>query len=302
MWLLAAAMVALSAHDRQTFRVAIDAVRVDVLAADGGRPLTGLTAADFELRDNGVVQRVDSVSVEDVPLNVMLALDTSSSVRGDPLTHLKKAASAVATLLEGDDRMALLTFSNEIVLRMPWTHEKAHLARALVETTAEGSTALHDATYTALSIRSDTLGRTLVILFSDGEDTISWFPGQTVIDAARRTDAVVYAVTLLGGRHTGAGYRVDVRSGLQLPLPNVPVMMLRSRFLEDVCEETGGKHIDAGASKSLDTTFQQIVREFRTRYLLTYTPQGVDASGWHRLDVKLKNRRGEIRARRGYSR
>ena len=87
-------LLVLFAGAPQIYRVAVDGVRVDVLVSDGKRSVRGLTAADFELRDRGVVQTIDSVSFEDVPLSVMLVLDTSSSVRGIPLTHLKQAASA----------------------------------------------------------------------------------------------------------------------------------------------------------------------------------------------------------------
>ncbi len=82
----------------QTFRVSVDAVRVDVLVVDGRRPVGGLGAENFELRDSGVVQQVESVAFEDVPLRILLALDASSSVEGAALVHLKDAASAVVSL------------------------------------------------------------------------------------------------------------------------------------------------------------------------------------------------------------
>jgi hypothetical protein len=101
--LAAAAAVMLALHPGQTFRSGAEAVRVDVLVTDGNHPVGGLTAADFEVRDSGVRQRVDSVAFEDVPLNVMLALDTSDSVAGPPLLHLKTAAAAVLDLLDDQD-------------------------------------------------------------------------------------------------------------------------------------------------------------------------------------------------------
>ena len=77
-------LLALLAGPTQTYKVAVDGVRVDVLVADGRRAVRGLTAADFELRDRGVAQRIDSVSFEDVPLSLMIVLETSASVRGAP--------------------------------------------------------------------------------------------------------------------------------------------------------------------------------------------------------------------------
>ena len=73
-------------------------------------------------------------------------------------------------------------------------------------------------------------------------------------------------------------------------------------FLNALAEETGGKYIDAKRSDRLRETFVTIVTEFRSRYLLTYTPQGVDAGGWHPIDVRLKSKKGKVTARRGYMR
>jgi Ca-activated chloride channel family protein len=289
---------------QQMFRIAVDAVRVDVLVMDGNRPVGGLTADDFELRDSGVRQTIDSIAFEDAPLSVMLALDASRSVAGEPLGHLKDAATAAAGLLLPRDRVALLTFSTQIDLRADWSSDRDALTRAIAATTAGGATSLHDAAFTALTLRDPAAGRALVLLFSDGEDTISWLAGQTVLDAARRSDAVVYGVGVRGA-HAGSapGFRVDFRSGLQPDIPNVPPRLLMQSFLAAVAEETGGKHVEAESTIHLRNTFEQVIREFRTRYLLTYVPRGVDAGGWHPIEVKLKGgRRGKITARRGYLR
>ena len=287
---------------QQTLRVNVDAVRVDVLVMDGNRPVGGLTGADFELRDSGVVQRVDSVAFEDVPLSIMLALDASASVRGQPLDNLKEAASALVALMQPADRAALLTFSEEIDLRADWTADAKQLERAIAGTQASGSTALYDAAYAALTLKDPAAGRPLVLMFSDGEDTASWLPGRTALDAARRSEAVVYVVGLRAAAMAWPGYLVDFRSGPQPAIPNVMPSALSASFLAALAEDTGGKYLEAGRSERLGEAFTQIVAEFRSRYLLTYTPRGVDAGGWHPIDVRTKNRKGTITARRGYLR
>jgi VWFA-related protein len=295
------AVVSLMLSSQQTFRVSVDAVRVDVLVMDGSRPIGGLTAKDFELRDSGVLQRIDSISFEDAPLGVMLALDASSSVRGQPLEDLKQAASAVAGLLRAGDRAALLTFSEEVDLSSEWTADRQQLERAIQRTRVSGSTALHDAAYAALTLKDPRAGRALVLMFSDGDDTASWLSGQTVLDIARRSDAVVYGV----GPRTAVrklGYLVDFRSGLQPDIPSVLPSEMTKSFLTALAEETGGKYIDTERSDRLRDAFVQIVTEFRSRYVLTYTPAGVRPAGWHPIEVKLKNRRGDVTARRGYLR
>jgi VWFA-related protein len=273
-----------------------------VLVLDGNRPVGGLAAADFELKDRSVVQQIESVAYEDVPLRLMLVLDVSESVKGQLLTDLKDAATAVTRLLAPDDRGALLTFSGTVALGTAWTGDVTQLDRAIAAAEARGSTALHDAAYAALTLRDTEPGRTLVLVFSDGDDTASWLPGQAVIDVARRSDAVVYTVGSPGVGPIRPGYRIDFRSGIQARTPGLPIKVLLERFLDGLATETGGRSFNADRSSRLRDTFVRIVTEFRSRYLLTYTPRDVDADGWHPIEVKLKNKRGDITARRGYLR
>jgi len=292
---------ALAGAPRQTFHLDVEAVRVDALVTEGNRPVTGLSTQDFELRDNGVLQKIDSVTFEDVPLRVMLVLDTSLSLKGEALAHLKEAASTVAQLLRPDDRSSLLTFSTVLALRTAWTSDHTRIARQIEGAEAGGATALHDAAYAALTARDAQSGRSLVLIFSDGVDTSSWVPGQSVIDMAGRNDAVVYAV----GREATLiepGYVVDFTSGLQIRPRSRDAPLMGTLFLDALTRETGGKHITTKNSSQLRETFVQIVNEFRSRYLLTYTPRGVESSGWHPIEVRVKGRSVEVTARRGYLR
>ena len=299
--IIAAGLFVSIASSQQTFRVSVDAVRVDVLVMDGNRPVTELTAGDFELRDSGVLQQIDSVSFEAAPLSMMLVLDASSSVRGQSLQHLKQAASAVAGLLGPGDRAALLTFSQEVDLSSEWTANRQQLDRAIEGTQATGSTALYDAAYAALTLRDPQAGRWLVLIFTDGDDTASWLPGRTILDLARRNDAVVYGVGLGTSPVRKSGFLIDFRSGPQFDIPRVIPSELRKLFLATLAEETGGKYIDAERSDRLREAFVQIVNEFRSRYLLMYTPRGVEADGWHQIELKVRNKR-TVTARRGYLR
>ncbi len=213
-----------------------------------------------------------------------------------------------------------MTFSGALELRAPWTSDRAALQAAIAATKARGSTTLYDAAYAALTLRDPEPGRTLVLMFSDGADTASWLPGQNVIEIARRNEAVVYAVTLepdsiylyshvpgVGGSvvrraEPVTGYRLDFRSGIQDTIRKAPTATLLEPFLDALAAETGGKVFNAERSDRLRETFVQIVNEFRSRYLLTYTPRGVEAGGWHPIEVKLKGRKGKVTARRGYLR
>jgi VWFA-related protein len=303
---IALVLTAALAVEQPVFRAGVDAVRVDVLVLRSGRPVGGLTTRDFELRDDGVVQEIDVLALEEVPLNLMLVLDTSFSVRGAPLSHLKDAAHAAVSVLGPSDRAALITFSHLIERRMPFSSDAASIHAAIDAVEAEGSTALTDATFAALEQQPDGIGRTLVLVFTDGIDTASWLGPLTVIDHARRSDAVVNAV-LLETEDRAVVFRRRTR-GLQpsaaqrrrwfLEEPD----LFREEFLPAIADETGGDFLVANRGDDLRAAFVRIVSSFKSRYVLTFTPRGVPSHGWHPLDVRVKNTKADVRARRGYMR
>src|SRR5688572_17098475 len=114
-----------------TFTTRRDAVRVDVLVRSGGQVVRGLSAADFEVFDDGVLQQVDLASFDEVPLNVILALDVSQSVAGDRLEHLRSAALAVLNGLKNQDHGGIVTFNHVVTVREELTREPARLKAAL---------------------------------------------------------------------------------------------------------------------------------------------------------------------------
>jgi Ca-activated chloride channel family protein len=286
------------------FRISAEGVLVDVQVREGARPVPDLTAADFELRDSGVVQKIQAVSFEDVPLSLLLALDVSTSVRGDALDRLKQAARAAAAALGKDDQAAVLTFSEQIGLKTGWTRDRAVLDGAIDSLTASGATALRDGIFTALSMRNDAIGRTLLVVFSDGEDTSSWLEPPEVMQAARDTDIVVYGVTprrlLEASDGADAKLLARQRAALTRRFDSAPTLFPQV-LLERITEETGGEILYVSQSRDLPAAFARIVGEFKSRYLLSYTPTGVPAKGWHPLTVKVKRRNVTVRARSGYS-
>jgi VWFA-related protein len=228
---------------------------------------------DFEIFDNGVLQTVDLVSFEQLPLNVALALDVSASLDSEQIQHLRRAGMAVLGALHRLDRAALLTFSDDVSLERPLTGDTASVEAALAGVESSGGTALNDGVYAAVTIADATFGRGLLIVFSDGIDTSSVLTGVKVIDAARRSNVVVYAVS------SGRGDR---------------------SFLRDIADATGGRLYEVESTGDIQQRFLQVLAEFRERYLLSYTPRGVTREGWHRLEVKVKGRRAAVRARTGY--
>jgi Ca-activated chloride channel family protein len=269
------AVLAPAAQQRPAFTARKDIVRVDALVTDAGQIVRGLSAEDFEVFDNGVRQQVDLMSSDDAPLDAILALDLSGSVAGESLRHLRMAGGAVLDALRPGEQAALITFSQSISLGVGLTKDRERVRGALESARGSGDTALIDAGYAALVLGETDTGRALVIVFSDGLDTSSWLTAASVLDTAKRTSAVVYAVSVGG-------------------LP-------KASFLRDLSALTGGTLFEADSTKDLDALFIRVLDEFRQRYLVSYSPSGVSKDGWHRLDVRIKNRAGLIvKARPGY--
>ena len=239
-----------------------------------GQAVRGLTVADFEVFDNGVAQRVDLASFEQIPLNVVLVFETSGSVSDERLGHMRDAGSAVLKRLTKNDQAALVTFSHVVARRAPLTADHEQVQSALTFRPPEGDTALVDAVYTSMMIGESDAGRSLAIVFSDGVDTASFLTANAVLDTAKRSDVVVYGVSV--------GPRV--------------------RFLRDLSAFSGGTVFDVDSTKDLSATFEKILDEFRHRYLVSYSPENVTRGGWHRLEVRVKNRGVRVQARPGYMR
>lgn len=269
------ALIALSLLALQpNFASRREAVRVDVLVTDKGQPVRGLAPADFEVLDNGVPQRVDLVSFEEIPLNVILVFDTSGSVTDERLGHMREAGYAVLDGLTRNDQAALVTFSHVVAQRAPLTGDLERVRAALSFRPPEGDTALVDALYTSMLIGESDVGRSLAIVFSDGVDTASFLPADAVLNTAKRSDVVVYGVSV--------GPRV--------------------RLLRDLSAFTGGRVFDVDSTRNLSATFEKILEEFRHRYLVSYSPENVPRAGWHRLEVRVRSRGARIQARPGYLR
>jgi VWFA-related protein len=267
-------LAATAARSQPTFSARIDGVRVDVLVVDGSRkPLAGLTPDDFEIRDNGVLQKVDVVSFGEIPLSVALALDLSDSVAGVRLEQLQRASRALAGALETRDQSALLTFNKVVALRCPMSANVECVRSTLDSAVPSGQTALVDGAYAGIVVGESDIGRSLLMVFSDGIDTASYLPSALVLDAARRSDVVAYGIA----------------TGSAMP-----------PFLEELTDLSGGRVFKTEKDSDLTPIFREILNEFRFRYLVTYAPTGVSQTGWHKLDVKVKRNGARVRARPGY--
>ena len=251
-----------------------DTVRVDVSVRQNGRAVEGLLASDFEVLDNGVRQQVDFAALDQMPVNVVLALDMSGSVQGQRLGQLQEAGTRLVDMLGPGETAAVVAFTDLVAIRSGFTADKTALVSALQQPAEGTDTALIDATHAALVLGGSRTGRPLVIVFSDGTDTASFLSSALVLDTARRAGPVAYAVA-------------SVSDG-----PN--------SFLDSLVRLTGGRRLEVASLERLSDAFAEILSESRERYLLSYTPTGVSAGGWHDVVVRVRGRRADIRSRPGY--
>ena len=253
------------------FRSVTEAVEVDVAVVRGGKTVAGLTADNFVVTDNGVVQSVTTALLAAEPLRLTLVLDLSKSVSGSRLASLVKATRAMVLALRPEDQASLITFSHRVTPVVPMGHDRSPIHDALTSLSGDGATALRDATYLGLATASDDHSRALLLLFSDGFDTASFLTEETVLESAKRSNAIVHAVH----------FRPDA-------------------FLKRLAEITGGQNWNAQSDRQLEELFGRVLDEMRARYRLTYSPPGPQKSGWHQIKVSLKGARGDVLAKQGY--
>ena len=272
---LVSSLSALSAQQAPAFSSRGELVRLDVLVADGGRPVVGLKPSDFTVLDNGVLQTIEFMSADSVPLNVVLNFDVSGSVAGQKLQDLRTAGTAVLDALRAGDRAALLSFTQAVSIRSALSADLAPVRRALDTSQPAGQTALVDSSLAGVAVAASSSGRSLLLTFSDGADTASVLPPASVVDAARRTEVAVFGIS------TGR---------------------LSTTFLRDLADATGGEAVEIRSTAELRNALLKILSEYRQRYLLAYSPSGVASPGWHSIKVAVSKKGATVKARQGYER
>lgn len=267
------------AGQQPTFRATTTLVSVDVAVRRGSTSVAGLTAADFELSDNGVRQRIESVSVEAVPIDVSLAVDTSGSVIGN-LPTFRSEVRRFAILLRPIDRIRVIAFGTSVREIVPM--QPASDPLNLDQLTPGGTTSSNDGLFYALLWPTSLERRHLVIALTDGVDTNSTLSSASVIDVATRARAVFHVVLV-----EGFGPLTAWEKGAR-------------EAVVEAAKQSGGAVHDLGRASS---DFKQIVDDFRASYVLRFTPEGVSQTGWHDLTVRLARldpAQHTVRARRGY--
>jgi len=273
------------------FRAGADAVSVDASVQRDRRPVTGLKSADFELLDNGVPQEITDVAYERLPIDVTFLLDVSASVTGDVLDELRRALRQVRGDLAPGDRLRLLTFNMRVQRLIDFTQPGTNLDEAVATLRGGGSSAVFDGLAVALTSADPPGRRRLIVLFSDGQDSSSISDADTLLDVARRSTPTVAIVLGSTSSERPASLLRSTSA-----LSSATVGMLTER----IATETGGFVTTVKPGETLSSKFRRTLQDFRSSYVLYFTPRGVERGGTHTLDVRVKRQGVDVRARRGY--
>jgi len=270
-------------QEKPVFHVDVNLVLVDAtVKTKAGQVMADLKKDDFELREDGVAQKLEVFSRDELPLNVALVLDLSDSI-GPFLGPLRDAATTALAALKPEDEVALFTFSTEAELRVPFTNDKTRIAEQFNTFHAGGATNINDGIFVAAKylLNAPPKGRRVIILISDDVGTSAG--GQGTPDIVTETiaaDAVLYNLKIPGYNPPGTLFAASMIPGLV--------------NIRKVMDQTGGEIFDVQDVAHLDAVFRALIQRIKTRYTLGYYTQANGAEGKpHKLDVRLASSFGK---------
>ena len=245
-------------------------VYVTVTNAQGG-PVAGLKRENFTVQEDGREQAISVFDKESaVPLSIALAVDTSLSTRRDLPLEQASAKRFARTILRPVDALSVFGFNETVLQSTSYTSDLKRIDDGIDHIRLGAATALFDAVYLASRSLSRRQGRKVLVLITDGGDTVSKVDYQEALRAAEEAESIVYSIIVVpiessAGRETGGEHA-----------------------LIQLSEDTGGKYYYATSMSQLDDAFRQISDELRTQYLLAYYPtQRLSNSQFRRIQVSI---------------
>jgi len=278
---------------RPTFRSAVDLVSIQASVRDKrGRPMEGLTASDFEIRDNGQPRSILSLRSDRwSPVSVAILVDMSGSMRVGSKISLARQAydSILVQLRDGEDELGLFTFDNRLHERQSFTSKINGLQGALNEFKAFGATSLYDATEaTARRLAERPAPHKAIIILTDGVDTSSRMSAAEVSGVASSIDVPVYIVATVASTADRAS----------LTEPTDHPVATQGADLRDLAEWTGGRLVTATNLTETALAATSVLSELRQQYVLAI--EAANTPEWRRLEVRVKRSSASVKARSGY--
>jgi Ca-activated chloride channel homolog len=274
------------------FGVEIEVINLTVSVTDSrSRYVTDLKNDDFAVFEDGIKQDLSIFRHEDIPISLVLVLDTSASM-DEKLGQAQQAATRFVKTLRPQDNAEVMQFNDRTTVLQEFTPDHLKLEEAIKRTEASGPTALHNALYVALKDlnkmkKAAELRRRAIVLLSDGEDTASLVNDEQVLELARKTEIAIYSISLRPSR---------------VPERNRQQFSQAVHLLTALSRETGGQVFFPNSISELDTVYDRIAEELRTQYNLGYVSSNSRRDGkWRRVVVRAPTREGlTIRHKIGY--
>ena len=261
-----------------TEKVDAEAVLVPLIVKRDGQFVRGLKQGDFEVFEDGVRQPIASLVSEDVPLELVLAIDISGSMEA-ALVQVKPAVKQLLGKLRAGDAATLVGFNDTTFVVAERERNEQAREQAVELLTSWGGTALYDATIKTLDLVSRETGRKGIVIFSDGDDRDSLTRRETAMSRVQASDAMLYTVGF------GAGATVP---------------QLRTS-LENYAKSTGGRPFFPKQVEELDTIFGEIVTELSNQYVLSYSSTNQKRDGkWREIKIEIDKPDLIPRTRQGY--
>src|ERR1700733_1980331 len=272
-----------------TLKVDVKLVNVYVTVTDAhGAPVGGLKKENFVVQEDGREQKISVFDKESaLPLSIALAIDTSLSTRHDLPLEQASAKRFARAILRPVDALSVFGFSEVVSQSTGYTADLRRIEDGIDHIRLGAATALFDAVYLASRSLDRRQGRKVLVLITDGGDTISKIDYKEAARAAEEAEALVYSIIVVpiensAGRETGGEHA-----------------------LIQLSEDTGGKYYYATSVSQLDEAFRQISDELRTQYLLAYYPsQRLSNSQFRRIQVSVAGSAEassyQVRNRAGY--
>ena len=271
-WVKSAPPKAAPPEDDNAIKVDVKLVNVFVTVTDErGAPVANLNKDNFQLFEDGRLQKISIFDKEsELPLSIVLDIDTSLSTRKDLPLELNSARRFAHAILRPVDGLSLYEFSEIVDQVVPFTADLKLIDRGIQSLHPGAATALYDAIYLGSEALVARQGRKVMVVITDGGDTASKMDYREAVRAAQQAEAIVYSIIVVpieasAGRDTGGEHA-----------------------LIQLSEDTGGKYYYATSVPQLDQAFRSISDELRTQYLLAYYPsQRLADSDFRRIEVKL---------------
>ena len=264
----------LAQEPETTIKVDVKLVNVFVTVTDGrGAPVANLLKENFVLKEDGKEQKIAIFSRESaLPLSIVLAVDTSLSTRKDLPLELISARKFAHTIVRPQDGLAVYKFSEVVDQMVPFTSDLKKIDAGIDRPHNGAATALYDAVFLGSRALNRRQGRRVMVVITDGGDTMSQVNYKEALRMAQEAEAIIYSIIIVpieadAGRDTGGEHA-----------------------LVQISSDTGGKYFYATSLPQLDSAFQKISDELRTQYLLAYYPsERYSGSEFRQLRVDLTN-------------